>query len=174
MQNLVPIGRFADLTGLTIKALRLYDQRGVLRPAVVDFKTGFRYYSLDQVADAQQIRLLRSLEMPLDEIRLLLDAPDPVAMRAYLVHHQRRIEERIVGYQHALTLLRTLIERCESTRKGRQMDTANKPYECSFCGKGQAEVRRMIAGPNGVFICDDCVRQCNEIIAREEARAAQA
>ena len=35
MQNLVPIGRFADLTGLTIKALRLYDQRGVLRPAVV-------------------------------------------------------------------------------------------------------------------------------------------
>ena len=96
-QNLVPIGRFADLTGLTIKALRLYDQRGVLRPAVVDFKSGFRYYSLDQVADAQQIRLLRSLEMPLDEIRVLLNAPDPVAMRGCLVHHQQRIEERIVG-----------------------------------------------------------------------------
>ncbi|GBD14269.1 ATP-dependent Clp protease ATP-binding subunit ClpX [bacterium HR25] len=37
-------------------------------------------------------------------------------------------------------------------------------YHCSFCGKGQAEVRRLIAGPNGVYICDDCVQLCQEII----------
>ena len=35
---------------------------------------------------------------------------------------------------------------------------------CSFCGKGQREVRRLIAGPT-VYICDQCIGACNEIIA---------
>jgi ATP-dependent Clp protease ATP-binding subunit ClpX len=40
-------------------------------------------------------------------------------------------------------------------------------YLCSFCGKNQDQVYRLIAGPNGVFICDECVRLCNEILAEE-------
>lgn len=39
---------------------------------------------------------------------------------------------------------------------------------CSFCGKGQADVARLIAGP-GVFICDACVRLCDQILAKEDA-----
>ncbi|MBT4665318.1 MAG: ATP-dependent Clp protease ATP-binding subunit ClpX, partial [Opitutae bacterium] len=38
---------------------------------------------------------------------------------------------------------------------------------CSFCGKPQGEVRKMIAGPASVFICDSCVRVCKTIIDRE-------
>jgi ATP-dependent Clp protease ATP-binding subunit ClpX len=41
-------------------------------------------------------------------------------------------------------------------------------YLCSFCGKNQDQVHRLIAGPNGVFICDECIRLCNEILAEEE------
>jgi len=37
---------------------------------------------------------------------------------------------------------------------------------CSFCGKGQLEVRRLVAGP-GVYICDECIGLCNEIMAEE-------
>ncbi len=48
---------------------------------------------------------------------------------------------------------------------------------CSFCGKGQREVRKLIAGPT-VYICDECIKLCNDIIAeesdREEARPAVA
>ena len=40
---------------------------------------------------------------------------------------------------------------------------------CSFCGKSQHEVRKLIAGPT-VFICDECVELCNDII-REEAKS---
>jgi excisionase family DNA binding protein len=43
-------------------------------------------------------------------------------------------------------------------------------YRCSFCGKSGEEVRRLIAGPNRVYICDACVALCNEIIAEETAR----
>ena len=38
------------------------------------------------------------------------------------------------------------------------------PYRCSFCGKSQEQVRKLIAGPT-VFICDECVEVCNDIIA---------
>jgi ATP-dependent Clp protease ATP-binding subunit ClpX len=42
---------------------------------------------------------------------------------------------------------------------------------CSFCGKGQREVRKLIAGPT-VYICDECIKLCNEIIAEENEREA--
>lgn len=38
---------------------------------------------------------------------------------------------------------------------------------CSFCGKTQAQVRKLIAGPNGVYICDECIEVCTEIIDEE-------
>ncbi len=41
---------------------------------------------------------------------------------------------------------------------------------CSFCGKPQEQVRKLIAGPNGAFICDECVDICSEIIEEEFAR----
>ncbi len=45
-------------------------------------------------------------------------------------------------------------------------------YRCSFCNKGQEEVRRLIAGPNRVYICDECVQLCREIIEEEEPAKA--
>jgi ATP-dependent Clp protease ATP-binding subunit ClpX len=47
-------------------------------------------------------------------------------------------------------------------------------YRCSFCNKGQEEVRRLIAGPNQVYICDECVQLCREIIDEEEPQPARA
>src|SRR5262244_3510969 len=40
---------------------------------------------------------------------------------------------------------------------------------CSFCGKSQDEVRKLIAGPT-VYICDECIDLCNDIIAQERAK----
>src|SRR6476661_8149198 len=44
-------------------------------------------------------------------------------------------------------------------------------YNCSFCGKNQDQVKRLIAGPGAVYICDECVELCQEIIS-EETQAA--
>ncbi|SVA70657.1 uncharacterized protein METZ01_LOCUS123511, partial [marine metagenome] len=46
----------------------------------------------------------------------------------------------------------------------------NSNYRCSFCGKSQEEVKKLIAGPT-VFICDQCVELCNEIMVEEWAQA---
>src|ERR1043166_5233461 len=71
---MLSIGRFADASGLTVKALRHYDEIGLLVPARVDPDNGYRYYDAAQVEDAVTIRRLRALELPLDEIGALLEA----------------------------------------------------------------------------------------------------
>jgi len=48
-----------------------------------------------------------------------------------------------------------------------------KTLYCSFCFKSQHEVRRLISGPAAIFICDECVELCNEIVASRPRRAAQ-
>ena len=53
-----------------------------------------------------------------------------------------------------------------------KLKTANKPLRCSFCGKTQDEVRKLVAGPE-VYICDECVGLCNEIMAEENFEAGQ-
>lgn len=40
----------------------------------------------------------------------------------------------------------------------------NKQFHCSFCGKSQDQVRKLIAGPKGVYICDECIEVCTEIM----------
>ena len=50
------------------------------------------------------------------------------------------------------------------------MDEGGKLLFCSFCGKNQNEVRRLIAGPS-VYICDECVDLCNDIITEESVVA---
>ena len=51
----------------------------------------------------------------------------------------------------------------------RRPDTNNLHSQCSFCGKPEVEVRKkLLAGPGGVFICDECVDLCNELLAKYE------
>jgi DNA-binding transcriptional MerR regulator len=73
-KDLLSIGTFANMTRLSIKALRLYDQLGILQPLHVDPQTGYRYYGVDQLSSARRIRNLRDMDMPLATIRQVLAA----------------------------------------------------------------------------------------------------
>ncbi|MFE5660367.1 MerR family transcriptional regulator [Streptomyces sp. NPDC056517] len=70
--NLLPIGQFAQASGLSVTALRHYDASGVLTPAFVDPASGYRYFRRDQLRSAQLVRALRQLDMPIERVRELL------------------------------------------------------------------------------------------------------
>jgi DNA-binding transcriptional MerR regulator len=89
MEDLVPIGQFAAASRLSPKALRLYDDNGLLPPARVDPESGYRYYRLRQLEQAMTIRLLRRAGMPLGEIRAFLANPSVAQLEEY--------EEALVG-----------------------------------------------------------------------------
>jgi DNA-binding transcriptional MerR regulator len=77
--DLLSIGTFARRSRLSQKALRLYDELGLLPPARVDPETGYRSYRTDQVDRARLIGLLRRLDMPLARIGRVLELDGPAA-----------------------------------------------------------------------------------------------
>ena len=92
--DLLSIGRFARLAGLSVGALRHYDELDLLRPADIDRFTSYRRYRRAQLETARTIARLRDLEVPLDEIREVLAMDDPAEQRRRLATHRARIEAR--------------------------------------------------------------------------------
>jgi DNA-binding transcriptional MerR regulator len=100
--DLLVIGRFARLVGLSVGALRHYDDLDILRPAWVDPETGYRSYRRDQLETARTIVRLRDLEVPLEGIRAYLGTDDPATRRRLLLEHRRRIEARTFRLQYVM------------------------------------------------------------------------
>ncbi|GAB4054056.1 MerR family transcriptional regulator [Catellatospora paridis] len=73
--QLLTIGAFARAAGLSPKALRLYDELGLLPPAAVDAENGYRFYDPGQLERARFIASLRRLDMPLTRIRRICELP---------------------------------------------------------------------------------------------------
>jgi DNA-binding transcriptional MerR regulator len=87
----ISIGEFARRSRLSLKALRLYDERGVLVPARVDQASGYRYYGTDQLDRARLVVMLRELQLPLAAIKELL-ACDPADAAERIAEYWRGAE----------------------------------------------------------------------------------
>lgn len=111
MTQRLTIGHFAKITGLSARALRIYDREGLLHPAYTDPDTGYRYYTLAQAQLAERVRLLRSVDVPLNDIRNAIQRADSSVLPQVLVQHQVRIEEKLACYQEALRVLSNFAER---------------------------------------------------------------
>ncbi len=74
---MLKIGDFAKVSRVSVKALRYYDEIGLLRPSQIDRFTGYRYYTLDQLPRLNRILALKDLGLSLDQITLLLEQGMP-------------------------------------------------------------------------------------------------
>lgn len=100
------IGAFGRRCGLSPSALRFYDQCGLLRPVAVDDSTGYRYYSAEQVPQAELVRRLRETEMPMAAVSRFL-AADPAERLALLDEHAATLEERAGALRRAVSEVRS-------------------------------------------------------------------
>jgi DNA-binding transcriptional MerR regulator len=89
------LGRFAQAAQLSRKALRLYDQLGILVPDYVDPESGYRYYKTAQLEKARFIRLLREMEMPLADVRRVLSAGTPDEAARLVIEGRSAFEARV-------------------------------------------------------------------------------
>lgn len=103
------VGEVARLSGLTPKALRHYDQRGLLVP-VSSSPTGYRLYSDEQVALARRIARLRDVELPLETIRTIITHDDDLDVRRLLAAHRTRLQSRGERIRHSIHALTHLID----------------------------------------------------------------
>ena len=108
------IGAAAAHTGLSCKAIRLYEQQGLIRPGR---RGSYRHFSAADLDLLTLIREARSLDVPLQRLRAAIqDAgqPDWAGLRALLVQLQRETEQEIVRQQQRLQRLSECLEEIDS------------------------------------------------------------
>ena len=109
MPAALTIGDFSRATQLSVKTLRHYHRVGLLVPADVDADTGYRRYTTDQIPTAQVIRRFRDLDMPLDQIHAVLQAPDLATRNELISAHLASLEQNLARTQSAVASLRDLL-----------------------------------------------------------------
>ncbi len=107
---MLSIGEFSKVTSLTIKTIRLYDEKGLLPPAVVSDGSGYRYYDAASVERARIIQELRALDFSLADIAQILEAgEDEADIVSYLEKHVDEVARKLDRYQQIHRALETLI-----------------------------------------------------------------
>ncbi len=90
------IGDFSRLCRVTVRALRYYDEIGLLKPVKVDQLSGYRYYSIEQLPKLNRIVVLKSIGLSLDDIDSLLHNNMPMEhIRRLLQVKQKEIQDRL-------------------------------------------------------------------------------
>jgi DNA-binding transcriptional MerR regulator len=180
---LLAIGDFSRATQLSVKMLRHYHQIGLLEPVDVDQATGYRRYSTDQISTAQIIRRFRTLEMPLDEIRTVMNTTDLRHRNELINAHLMRLESQLAHTNRAVEALRELLEpgpaaegrigyrRVEATEAVAISEVVDASDAMTWVQDAQAELYAIltaqgarIRGPAGGVFAD-------ELVARERGLA---
>lgn len=131
-QGLYSIGQFAKRTGFPVKTLRFYDQEGVLKPAVVDPETGYRFYTEAQRRQMHLLAEVHIMQVPLDMLREFIHNPTLERQGELFDWKIQQLEEEIRERQHGLESLK---RRRASPWRGQEYDVVveerpSKPLAC--------------------------------------------
>jgi DNA-binding transcriptional MerR regulator len=110
------IGEFSKMTYLSVKALRHYHDVGLLEPTEVDPSSGYRRYGAEQIGTAQAIRRFRDLDMPLEQVRAVLHAPDEATRNKVILEHLEAMQTQLDRTQQMVTSLHALLAERDAPR----------------------------------------------------------
>ena len=138
----ISIGEFARRSRLSLRALRLYDERGVLVPSRVDQASGYRYYVTAQLEEARLVVMLRQLQLPLAVIKELL-ACDPADAATRIAEHWRDAE---AAHDARRALADYLVSRLRGKRSVMyEVATREMPERSLLCLKRNVDEQEMWA-----------------------------
>jgi DNA-binding transcriptional MerR regulator/effector-binding domain-containing protein len=96
MNTSYSIGEFSQITGLSVKTLRFYHEKGLLVPTSIDETTGYRFYDESKIEKARVIMRLRALEFSLEDIATVLgECTDEADILNYLERQKNKLQQRI-------------------------------------------------------------------------------
>lgn len=109
---LMRIGEIAGFFNISVKALRVYEKRGIIKPAKIDEQTGYRYYSADQVQRLNSLLELKHLGFSLSEIKALLtgEMTDEKLMES-LIHKRIAWQDIIASAEHKIQAIDNITRR---------------------------------------------------------------
>src|SRR5689334_20174328 len=96
MKTSYSIGEFSQITGLSVKTLRFYHEKGILAPSSVDETTGYRFYDASKIEKARVIMQLRQMEFSIEDISVVLsECSDEADILNYLKRQKNILRQRI-------------------------------------------------------------------------------
>jgi effector-binding domain-containing protein len=108
------IGDFSRLGRITVKALRYYDEIGLLKPVSVDQFTGYRYYSAEQLPRLNYIAALKDMGLSLEEIATLTNSDlTPQQLRNIFILKKGELQQKVDDEQRRLQQVERLLQRLE-------------------------------------------------------------
>ncbi len=162
------IGEFSQLGQVSVRMLRHYDQLGLLAPNHVDRYTGYRYYTIDQLARLHRIVALKELGLSLAQIGELLeggDLPDGAQLRGMLRLQRATLTQEIQAGQARLARLEARLRQIEE-------EGHPGPYEIAVKrvpGMAIASLRQLAPTADDVrFLCERLYGQLYERLRRRD------
>ena len=138
------ISDFARLCRLSVKALRYYDELGLLKPAQIDRFTGYRYYSIDQLPRLNRILALKDLGLSLEQIARLLDNElPPDQLRGMLKLKRAELQQQVEQDRARLARVEARLRQIEQEGKMPTYDVVVKKTEPQWV----ASVRGVVPTP---------------------------
>lgn len=113
MKNYYLISEFAKLRGININSLRYYEKLGLLKPAYIDSKTGYRYYSVEQLPLLNNIILCVQLGIPLKEMAGYMDEEGNLQSQKLLERGKVVAQKRIIEMQNNLKYIEMSLRNME-------------------------------------------------------------
>lgn len=127
---MLKIGEFSRLSQVTIKALHLYDELGLIKPAHIDPVTNYRFYEVEQLPRIHRIMALKELGLSLEQIGLMLDEDMPTEqIRGMLRLKQAEIQQEMREEQRQLALVEFRLRMIEAEVNFPDLDVVLKKLE---------------------------------------------
>lgn len=112
------IGECSRITGLSVKALRLYHEKGLLVPHTIDTANGYRYYSSEDIAKARMIRQMRDMEITIADIQIIIECGDDDELSLELLEkHQHALQDKIDRYDTIVKSIQQYIVQEQEVRQ---------------------------------------------------------
>ncbi|MEK3702884.1 MerR family transcriptional regulator [Paenibacillus sp. FSL R7-0198] len=126
MSNMFLIGEISKLFQIDIRTLRYYDEIHLLKPALVDENTGYRYYSIEQFESLNTILYLKALNIPLKDIKQFVDRRDIDYILALLKEQLFKTEQKLLEFEQIKKKINLRIHQIEHTSKMKNLFKIHK------------------------------------------------
>lgn len=120
--NLMLIGEIAEFFGVSRKAIRLYEKKGIIKPVKVDAVNGYRYYSADQVQQLNALLELKAMGFSLDEIKTVIDGETTKEQLLAALEKKRQAwQETVDSASYKIECLGNIIGNLLNSRRAEDM-----------------------------------------------------
>lgn len=120
--NLMLIGEIAEFFGVSRKAIRLYEKKGIIKPVKVDAVNGYRYYSADQVQQLNALLELKAMGFSLDEIKTVIDGETTKEQLLAALEKKRQAwQETVDAASYKMECLGNIIGNLLNSRRAEDM-----------------------------------------------------